>query len=138
MQYYPNPWAQRKLILYAGMGMLASAIVHKPSLLLFFMSINGIFEVFMMAFIALFAAMGFYEAAALILKDNGLPWYTRPGGLVVLVAFVIGFFLVRHVLNNVFFPAFGVTPIVHERTQLYGFWGMTFLWIVFLERISCK
>ena len=92
----------------------------------------------MIGFVSLFAAMSFYEGANLTLKDNGMPWYVRPRGLLLLVVLVTAFFLVRHVLNNVFFPVFGVTPLVHEKAQLYAFLGMTFLWIVFLEKISCK
>lgn len=133
-----NPIARRNLILYAGLGMLTMAIFHKPSLLWFFLSIGGVFEVFLCGFVSLFAAMGFYECASLIFKNNRMPWYTKPGGIFLLIVLVIAFFLVRHVLNNVFFPVFVITPLVHIRAQLYAFWGMTFLWIVFLEKISCK
>jgi len=135
---FNRPIARRNLILYAGLGMLAMAVFHKPSLLLSFLSANGIFNIFIAGFVSLFAAMGFYETASLMLKNNGLPWYARPGGLFILAVLVTAFFLVRHVLNNVFFPVFGISPLIHERAQLYMFWGMTFLWIVFLEKISCK
>ena len=133
-----NPMARRNLILYAGLIMLALAVFHQPSLLWFFLSIKGILQVCLWGFASLFAALAFHEQGSLLLKDNGWPWYARPGGLLLLAGFVTLFFLVGHVVNHVLFPVFGVTPFVYERTQLYEFLGMTFLWIVFLERIRCQ
>lgn len=133
-----NAIARRNLILYAGLGMLTMAIINRPSLLWFFLSKEGILEFLIAGFVTVFAAMSFHEIAFMLLKDNGWPWYTRPGGLVLLAFFLIAFFIFRYIFSNVFLPVFGITPNAFERSTLYQFFGMTFLWIIFLERIHCE
>ena len=134
----PQPVRKRNILLLTGLVMLVMAVVHEPSLLLFFLTSKGISHVFLMIMASFCTAMGFHELANCLLKNNGLPWYTRPGGFMAMILILVFVGILIAAVETYILPLIGPVRLLAEKAYMYEMFGMTLLWIVCLEWVTCK
>ncbi|MCP4608784.1 MAG: hypothetical protein GY845_08725 [Planctomycetes bacterium] len=134
----PKPVKKRNILFCAGIIMLIIAVILKPSLLLFFLTSEDRVHVFLVVLASLCIAIGFHELANGLLKNNGLPWYTRPGGFIVLILLTTLFCIMAAFIDGLILPTLGIGPIVKEQAHRYELFGMVILWIISLEWVTCK
>ena len=125
---------RNSLLILAGIFSVI-AIIDRPSMLLFFVSVREFISLILVAFAAFMATMGIYHYAAHIFGRTELPWYTKPGGMVFLAVMLIcinaAFMLMSRLLSRILGTAF-----LEHNAHVYLFMAFELLWIVLLEWVS--
>ena len=134
----PQPIKKRNALILTGIVLLVVAIIQKPALLLSCLSVKGIVHIVLMGLSSMFLAFGFHEFGNQFLRNDGLPWYTRPGGITVVMLLVILLCFAFALIDRLILPIAGINSILHEQAYRYELFGMTLLWITTLEWVSYK
>jgi uncharacterized membrane protein len=134
----PEPIKKRNVLILTGIVLLILAVIQKPALLLSLFSVKGITHIILMGLSSMFLAFGFHEFANQLLRNDGLPWYARSGGITIFMLLVIVFCIGFALLDGLILPIAGIPPIFQEHAYRYELFGMTVLWITILEWVSYK
>ena len=118
----PFPIRRRNAFLMLTIALLILSVFQRPSLLAHVGSLGGWVKLILVSFSSIYASLAFYQIANVILGNNGLPWYTRPGGLQVFMGLVIGtcflFFLADCLLGSI-----GLPCLIRQKALVYLFFA---------------
>ena len=131
-----DPVKRRNLILILAGIFLMIAIIHKPSLLLFFTSSRQFLAIILIAAAGFTAAVGIYNFVEMIYGTNNPPWYAKPGALIFLAVALIIINAVFMFFSNMLSNISADMAVLNNKAYLYLFMAFELIWTVALEWVS--
>jgi hypothetical protein len=133
----PLPIRRRNAMLWTAAALLVLAMIQHPSLFIYLFSVSGWIRIALVAFAGIYSCLEFNQIANQILKNNGLPWYTRPGGFGVLMVLVVGLCLLLGFVDFLMITL-GLPTLISQKALVFLFFSEICLWTVLSEWIHIK
>ena len=133
----PLPIRRRNAMLWTAAALLVLAMIQHPPLFIYLFSVSGWIRIALVSFAGIYSCLGINQIANQILKNNGLPWYTRPGGLGVLMVLVVGLCLLLGVVDFLMITL-GLPTLISQKALVFLFFSEICLWTVVSEWIRIK
>lgn len=133
----PLPIRKRNAMLWTAAALLMVAIFQHPSLISYLFSMSGWIKIILISFSGIYGCLGFNQIANRFLKNNGLPWYTRPGGLGIFMAMVIGFCLLLGFVDFLMITQ-GLPTLMSQKALVLLLFSQICMWTVLSEWVRIK
>jgi len=113
--------------------LLVVAAAHRPWMLLFAFSAEGLTNTLVLLVVGLVAVIAIHEFAQFVLHSQGEPWYTRRGSLIFLPVVLLCMNAVFCAADNLVSKTFGMGPFLASNAAMCTLIAVELMWIVLLE-----
>lgn len=131
----PDPIRKRNAILLTGILMLVLAVIDEPSALRLFTSRAGRIALFLYLIGGSCFAQGITILGEDLLKSPIQPWYSRPGGILLLVCVTAAILMLWLLAGKAATQLLGMPP-TDRNVYLYSIIGLTFIWVTLIRWVS--